>query len=120
MFTISENFRVLLKEVNDKTYIAFESNGDNFVIYAQAWEKLKPYLYEIDREFIKRCDFKKEQNKVFSIVDDFKITVGENKTNTYVNIELGDSVIKLDCERWKRFQDIFPTISETFAERYSK
>lgn len=119
MFNISENFRVLLREVNDKTYIAFESNGDNFVIYAQAWEKLKPYLHEIDQEFIKRCDFKKEQNKVFSIVDDFKIVVGDNKTNAYVKIELGDSVIKLDGERWKKFQEIFPTISEAFEERYS-
>lgn len=118
LFNITESFRVLLREVNKKTYIAFESDGKSFVIYADRWEKLKPYLHEIDKEFIERCDFKEEEKRVFPIASDLKIVVGDKENEAYVTIELADISIKLNAERWVKFQEIFSAVSDEFQKRY--
>ena len=119
MFNITENFRVLLREVNRNTYVAFESNGQTFVIYADTWEKLKPYLHEVDKEFIERCNFKEEKYRVFNIADDFEILIGEDKTNTHLVIKSGDQSIKLNADKWTKFKETFCTISSEFDKRFS-
>lgn len=116
LFTVSDNFRVLVREINKNTYIAFELNGQTMVINANAWKKLKPLLHTIDEEFVTRFDFTSE--KLFPITDEFNVLVSEDAKDIYVNIQLNEQRMKIEAEKWIKFKESFTMVNGEFDKRY--
>jgi hypothetical protein len=117
LFSVSDDLRVLIRGLNQDTYIAFELNGQRMVFNANAWDKLKPLLHIIDEEFVSRRDSGKD--KLFPISDDFKVLISEDSDDIYVNIELSEQLMKIEAEKWVKFKECFAKINDEFDKRYS-
>jgi hypothetical protein len=117
LFFVSDDLRVLLRGLNQDTYIAFESNGQRMVFNANAWEKLKPLLHIIDEEFVSRRDFGKD--KLFPISDGFKVMISEDSDDIYVNIELSEQLMRIEAEKWVQFKENIAKVNDEFDKRYS-
>lgn len=59
-----------------------------------------------------------EDERLFHILDNFRILVRKKELQTYVLIESENSVITLDVEKWKKFKKWFPIVNTEFNLRF--